>query len=450
MGIGISALRMAEAGMRATRAAGQQPAGAGIVQQVVDRAQAEAERRTEEREAEQLAMRLDEAVRAVGRYVWCTPAQVDAMVLLAAQTWVPESLVTMPRGLWVAPEPESGKTRAMMVTASLCRDPQEVDGTGPSLTSRLALAGNQGNACPTLIYDEVSKIFGPGGTRGGNNPIGDILRKGYKSTATQAWSVDRSPVEFSVFSTFLITGLMAAVPRDIRTRCIVFRMQQGQPAEYFDVRDAEKRMAALARSFGAAVKGNREKIAGFRARGLHPKLEGRRLEIWEGMFAVAYCASQEWLNRCMTAFCEIALDESDQPPLSPEQMVIRDLADAVSGIDLLPGGFAPGMTLVDELKRTGDDMYDGRSDASLACLIRDALPFASVQKRFGDKRVRGYYAADIVTLWDQIRPADLDDVIVPDEVNPFTVTGEEDDVTDEPAAGHDEVTGVTAVTGSSE
>jgi hypothetical protein len=421
MGIAYRLARDAvSAAARSSQASAQNQADETHVPTAAEKAAAE----RRERAARPAYMPLDEIAQWMSRYIVATPAMIDAMVLLAAQTWVcdTETLVTTPRALWVGEKPQSGKTNGMMVTAALCYSPEDTEGTWPSVMSGLAGYSSEGKPCPTLYFDEIGTVFGPGGTRGASHPLGKVLRKGYKRNGKMAWSVDRSKVEFSIFSTFLMTGLKTAVPYDIRSRCIVFQMQPGVPELYFDARDGEKEAADYADVLAAWVKSYRAEIRAFRGRTLSiAKLTARRLEIWEAMFGVAACAGQDWLNRCYTAFCELALDESDQPKLTPRQQVLRDLAAIVADAELLNGTYIAGLTLADELKRFDNPLYEGKGDASLAIMIGDALPYRSRQRRFGGNPVHVYRAADITAEWDAIRPEDTLDVELTAEVNPFEV-----------------------------
>lgn len=371
-------------------------------------------------------MPLNEIARWMSRYVVATPAQIDAMVLLAAQTWVcdTQTLVTTPRALWVADKPQAGKTNAMNVTASLCYSPEDADGTWDGIMSTMAGYATEGAPCPTWIFDEIQTIFGPGGTRGQSHPLGKVLKKGYKRNGKMSRSVDRSKMEFSIFSTFLMTGLATAVPNDVRTRCIVFRMQPGVPQDYFDARDAEAQAEGYATVLAAWVKSYRDEIKAFRGRRLGiAKLTSRRLEIWEPLFAVASCAGQEWLDRCYTAFCELALDESDQPKLTPVQTIVRDVAAVAAVSD---AEFIGGMDLADELVRMDDPLYAGHSALGVARLIAEALPFGSRQV----SRVRGYFRSDLLELWEQMKPAQSAGVTITEDEDPFAVTEEDYDDTD--------------------
>ena len=257
--------------------------------------------------------------------------------------------------------------------------------------------------------------------------------------------MNRVNEKFSIFTPFLMTGLRVAVPRDIRSRCIPIVMEPGTPRKYFDARTAEPEAEALAACLAQAAGKRLADIAAFRARGIHPKLKDRKLEVWEGLFAVAYVlGGQEWLNRCLAAFKELSLAESDQVVLTPRQQTIKDIARVTENCDrkyVLADGtaFMGGLVLIDELKRVDNPRYLGRSEASIGQLVSDALPMNSVQVTTVEgKRVRGYYADDIEAAWDKIRPEDPDDAEIPEEANPFEVDEDRTGSESIPAGQHEE------------
>lgn len=397
---------------------------------------------------------LNEAADFVRQYVVASPAQIDAMVLVAACTHLKEAFVAFPRVLFTSESPESGKTEALRITAALCSKPFNTKGTGYALQSKLAAQANEpGAASMTLIRDEISDIFGQAGLNGSQNPIAGILREGYKRGATMCWSVSRTAVDFDISGIFLMAGLRTAVPVDIRTRCIVITMRPGSPAGYFDIRTGEPVAERIAKTLAAWTKAHRPEITSFLARDLHPKLKGRRREIWEPLFAVAAAAGQDWLNRCLTAFLEIALDESDQTPLSPRQEVLRDLHAVVqSGMPLYAGGvFAGGMDLADQLLRLPDtNLYSARSRVGVAKMIADAMPVPPKQLRVGEgQRVRGYMVEMIEVAWMQVAPAASLDALIPDEASPFDVDSDDSDPASEKVFEND-VAACVVTTGSTD
>ncbi len=381
---------------------------------------------------------LDESAEFVAKHVSCTPAQADVMTLYATATHALKAFPTFGRMLFAGETEACGKTVAMTVTAALSANPLDASGTSYALQSALAAASNAPEQLtPTLYYDEISGVFGRSGLAASRDPIAEILRKGYKQGATRAWSVNRTSEQYSVYTPFLMAGLRNAVPRDIRTRCIVVIMRAGTPGAYFDAREAEPEAQALAACLGQAVASCIIEIAGFRAKGIHPQLRDRHLEVWESLFAVAYIlGGQEWLNRCLAAFRELALAGSAQVALTPKQKTVKDIAEVTAASDrkfvLEDGtGFMGGKILraelldMDDRRPVKDQRYRGRSEASVGQLIADALPMASLQITVAEgKRRWGYYADDIAAAWERIRPDDPEDAMIPEETDPFA---DEDD-----------------------
>jgi len=385
---------------------------------------------------------LDGIASFIGEYVVAGPEQIDAMTLIAAQTFALDVLPSTMRVLFYSDREASGKTSAMEVLGSLCCNPMDATGTRYALRAGLAANSTESGAPMTLTYDEIRTVFGEAGMAGGNE-VGDIIRKGYRNGARTAWSVNRTRVEFSTYGTFLMTGLGTSVPRDVRSRCIAFEMEQGTPERYFSVREGEAEAAGWAESLAQWVTSWKPEIGDFRARGLHPKLEGRHLEVWEGCLAVAAAAGPAWLKRGLSAFAALALSAPDVPVLTPDQRLLRDLAGAVaSPMPLEAGGtFAGGLTLLDELRRLDD--YAGQSEVSLARHIGRVMSYMGYptqQRRFTDRRVRGYNVADITAAWEKVRPAPAEDFSAAAE--PVTIF-ETWDTDDEMAYEAEVVTDVT-------
>ena len=370
---------------------------------------------------------LDETAEFVSRYVSCTRPQADAMVLYATATNALKASPAFGEMLFAAKREQSGKTTAMTVTASLCSNPVSAKGTVPALQSALAAAANEPEKpAPVLFYDEIGGLYGMSGlNRGGNWVLDDVLRDGYKSGATRKWSVNRAAQEFSIHVPVLMTGTGTSLPRDIRSRTIVITLEPGTPKAYFDLREAEPEARALAACLAQAVATRIEDIAAFRARGIHPRLRDRQLEVWEPLFAAAYIlGGQEWLNRCLAAFRELAIAESEEITLTPRQQVLRDAAMVLDGplADMAATGFVGGLALADEMRRLDNPLYASRSEAGMAKLISDAMPVPTTQKRVDGKPVRGYFASQITEAWEAVRPAGMEDASIPEEENPFTVT----------------------------
>lgn len=379
-------------------------------------------------EAQQrLAARLNQSVRLIRRHVWATPAQTDTMALVAAVTNVTDEFVTLPRVLWQADQENVGKTRAMKVTLALSWKPVNTAGTFPDTKAKIFQAAGQGLPCPTLYRDEASQVFGLAGANGEGHPLADILRRGYVTGEMIGRSTSRASDEASIFSVFMMTARKVGLPKDIRTRTIVIKMEPAQGrVDYFDERDQRGEAADLAYALRQAVLACREPIGAFRVRRLrYPGLTDRKAEVWESLFAVANAAGQEWLNRCMAAFTEIALDDTNQIVLSPEEAMLRDMATALGSLteeDVIEQAgrrFVPGRALRDELRRLHPADYAEVDDSPLGRRMQDAMPMPAEQIRVGDSTVRGYFADDIALAWDVIKPRPLADVEVFEDDDPW-------------------------------
>ena len=133
---------------------------------------------------------------------------------------------------------------------------------------------------------------------------------------------------------------------------------------------------------------------------------------------------------------ELALTASDAVTLTPRQKTIRDAAEAVQACDrkhILADGteFIGGYMLRDEIRNLDEQRgpaerrYQGKTDPSLSQVISEALPMTTVQLTVpGACCVRGYYVTDILAEWEKIRPADPQDVEIPEEADPFDVDEE--------------------------
>jgi hypothetical protein len=233
-----------------------------------------------------------------------------------------------------------------------------------------------------------------------------------------------------------MTANASGMPSDIMQRCIVVYMNGGIPRRYFSVRESGAEAADLSSALGAAVRANLDAIREFRARGIHPRLDQRLLEVWEPLFAVAHVlGGQRWLNWCLEAFAAIGLD-AEEHVMSPDQQVLRDSVSLLPKVAItLPSGreFAEGMALADELKREfrKNEIYATKTPVGIARMIAGAMPGSPRQVRIGEQRINGYYADDITQAWEKMRPPELADARIQGEENPFEVSAVSDDDFDE-------------------
>jgi len=378
-------------------------------------------------EEPETARLLDEVRTFFEAHVVAGVNQITAMVLFAIIPWGAGrhgAFVTIPRMILLSP-PESGKTTAMNLIAALGPNPTDADGTYADLAAALAEAENTPeNPLRIFYFDEIGEVYGDDGqNKGGNKTLNKFLRKGYKLGATDGRSRQGVSRRFSIFFPVVMTGKDISLPVDIRGRTIVVRMSAGEPERYFDARESEGEAREYGSALALAVRDHIGELGDFRARGYHPKLTKRKLEVWEPLFAVAkILGGQRWLNMCMAAFLELALS-AEQVALTPRQRFIRDLAEVTDSVAFeLPNGrqFAGGEALAGAMRDFDRERYG--EPGMTQTIARNMKPAMPSQVRVGSVRTRGYYAQDIYDLWEEIAPEELKDYEAPEPDDPFDVT----------------------------
>lgn len=264
--------------------------------------------------------------------VSATDEQLDAATALLAVTHVVDAFTTVPRGLVVSDEPSSGKTTlGIDIPSMLAFNGWDADPTEYALKAKYSEPKRV-----TLLMDEISKIFGESGLGGRQNKIYKILVEGYRNTATVSMAVNRVSTDVSTYGVAYMTGLRTACPPDLRSRSIVFNMHQAPIAtELRDALDPSVRAegAVLNEALHAWCALTRDAMDAFALDGLrniHPKLTGRKRQVWGSLFAVANAAGGTWPARILSAFRSLALDASERPVLTIQQQVLLDTAGVLT------------------------------------------------------------------------------------------------------------------------
>jgi len=401
---------------------------------------------------------LDEIEAFINRHAKLpTPHNARVMALMAGASYVTPLFPATFRGLF-AGLPNSGKTTAMNITADISSNPTDLAGTEPYARSAIIGAGNTPElGYPTFVMDDM-KLFGDSGMNQSRDLRADVLRRGYKNGATTGVSRSQVDKKINITAPFLMSGLESVVQGDVRTRCIVLWHEEGRAEQYYDLRYAVRLARDYGKSLKEAVGVVWEELAGFQGDGYHPKMEGRYLEVWEPLLAVAKCiGGQKWVNYCIEAFTTLTGNGTTVRQLTPRQKVIRDVVEVMDGplSWAAEQGFIPADLLGPELAALPDNGYGGMNDNAL--LQHIAANMIGIGKRqvgglmkrgYPINRMVGYLARDIRAEWDAIRPPDPADVEAPEAVSPFEVTGDDDDDLDallQEVQGVQEVPAVTAV-----
>ena len=274
---------------------------------------------------------MDYARNFTETLVAATPEQLDALVLACAVSHSVRCFTPVPRVLCVSDEPGSGKTTAGIHVPRMLAWRFWVgnNATEPAVKSKF----NEGET--TLGIDEISKLFGEAGTNGKQSKLYAVLVAGYESTAQVSFSANRVTEDVDIYGVAFMTGLKKAAPDDLRSRCIILNMKPASAATAADLEDAldpgvRSVGIQIGKSLHAWVRSNNQFLTDYAKnglRGIHPKLVGRRKQVWGPLFAMAAAAGGDWPQRFLRAFLELALDEGERPVLVPEQQMLLDFAD---------------------------------------------------------------------------------------------------------------------------
>lgn len=356
---------------------------------------------------------LSGAARFMKRIVYARPTQIDACVLYYGSTHIVDNLNTIGRLLVTSTDGNCGKTTVMDSANMMCQNPWMTEPTKWALQGKF-----RGGDLPTVGLDEIHLVFGLNGQRGRSHPIYRPIVEGYRRSATFSGQVDGAPHDFSCFCPAILAGQKKAVPPDMRTRCVTIWMEPAPDSvELEDSLDegveADGRRIGEQMHVWAKMFIDEARDWAREARKLHPKLRGRKLQVWGGMYAVAKAAGPEWEERFLAAFREIALDNSEKPILAPDQQVLMDAGEYLR---IREEAEYPQYLFSAELLRyvrtIDDNIYRTKTDAQIGRLMSDGLGRAAVLTLPSRKTVRGWHADAILAL-----VAELEEMLEPENQN---------------------------------
>jgi hypothetical protein len=344
---------------------------------------------------------LDECETYVRRFVvFPKDCYYKAVILWAAATHAHQQFSTFPRLAFLAPEPASGKTRALEITLQLCARPRmELDPTGPAVANVIALDH------PTLGIDETDTIFGKSGSSSAKQQLRSILNSGYKAGATMTRKHGSGYVSTPVFGPVAFAG-MGNLPLTLMTRSVVVRMRPRKKEEY-----TEPYFSRVHAPLGAMLGDSLAQWAGTVAAdlaGSWPELpdgiQDRAAECCEPLCAVADSAGGHWPQTGRAALREIFLDVSEHAGPTPSQHVLSDL------IVVWPGNEANASSraLSDALRA-----LDGAPWASLwppdagpreLAALLSSHGVVPVKVKVAGRALQGYRRADIMTAHGNAQP----------------------------------------------
>jgi hypothetical protein len=353
---------------------------------------------------------LTGAARFMDRIVYMHPWQRDACVLYFSATHIARKLNTIGRLLITSTDGEAGKTTVMDMASMMCYNPWATE------PNKWALQGKfRGGDFPTIILDEIHLIFGLNGQRGRSHPIYRPVVEGYRRRATFSGQIDGAPHDFSCYCPVILAGQKKAVPPDARTRCINIWMRP--VPDTIDLEDSlDEGLEADGLRIGNQIHSWTQKFADLasgwmkEAHRLHPKLRGRKLQIWGSMYVIAKAAGPEWEKRFLEAFVNIALDSSEKPILAPEQQILMDAGIYLRNPETPEGSYLLSADLLEHVLTLEEDIYTRKTDRQIARLMSEGLGRASVLTLPDRHTARGWHRSVILRMVEE-----LEDLLSPEE-----------------------------------
>lgn len=343
---------------------------------------------------------LDHVHAFIGRFVsYPLPEAQTAHALWIAHAHLMEHWDSTPRLAFLSPEPGSGKSRALEVTALLVPRPVETVNATPAHLFR-KVADQAGP--PTLLYDEIDTVFGPKAKD--NEDVRGMLNAGHRKGAFAGRCVVRGKAieteELPAYCAVALAGL-GNLPDTITTRSVIVAMRRRAPNELVEpFRDRTQRREAA--PILGALASWAETISQIAFPVMPHGIADRDADVWEALIAVADLAGGDWPARARAAAgALVASSKAKSPSLgvrlladirvvfsASDQLATAALLEALNAMEEAPWGDLKGKAL------------DSRGLARLLSPY-DVKP---CKLRIGTSTAMGYRRVDLHDTWQRYLP----------------------------------------------
>jgi len=327
-----------------------------------------------------------------------------AHALWIAHTHMMEIWESTPRIMFVSPEPESGKSRALEITEMLVPRPIEAVNVSAAYLFR-SVASEDGP--PTLLLDEADTVFDVRAkqhedVRGFIN-IGHRRGGKYCRCAVHGKAIVLE--EYPAFAAVAIAGL-GAMPQTITSRSIVVRMRRRAPDEV--VQPYRRRMYVAA---GTRLRDQLSTWAdACMYAGMHPAnelpegIEDRAADSWESLIAIADAAGGDWPRLAREAAVSLVRESRD----SSASLGVRLLADVRTAFAnheaMLTAELLAALNSMEE-SPWGDMKGRELGDRVLARMLKQyQIKSRSVRSSISGKAAKGYRREDLHDSWARYLP----------------------------------------------
>ena len=351
---------------------------------------------------------LERVHKYVGRFVcYPTVAAGNAHTLWIAHAHLMGAWFSTPRLAVLSPEPGSGKSRVLEMTAVLV--PNALLSAVSSSAFVMRSVADQENR-PTILYDEIDAIFGPKGK--GNEDLRAIFNAGYRRGA----SVGRcTTVNGKVLTERLPTyaavamGGLGDLPDTLMSRSIVIRMRRrahGETVEAFRPSQHEAEGDALRDELVSWTSSLADRAASMTP--IMPDgVSDRNAEVWSPLLAVAELAGSAWPDMARAAAIEFVhgAKEEDELPISIQ--LLADIRNCFEDDDVVSTKELLQRLLADEEAPWGDLQGRKINPLKLGQFLRP-YGIRSRTVRIGNATPRAYRKEDFHDPWRRyLSPAQI-------------------------------------------
>ncbi|WP_373492491.1 DUF3631 domain-containing protein [Parasphingorhabdus sp.] len=335
----------------------------------------------------------------------CYPSEQASIshVLWIAHAHLMNAWFSTPRLAVLSPEPGSGKSRVLEITALLVPNPLlSVLSTPAFILRRVSDQDNR----PTVLYDEIDTIFGQ---PRGNEELRGMINAGYRRGATVGRCyMDKGKVLTEELETFaaLAMGGLGNLPATIMSRSIVIRMRKraaGESAERFQPRTHEPEADALKiqlADWAASI----FSVAEVAQPVLPDCIADRGADVWGPLITVADLAGAAWPDAARIAATDAVLSAkaSESPSLGAQ--LLADINTYFGDADRLTTADLLGKLLEDDEAPWGD-LRGRRIDArKLAVMLREYGIRSCTIRMPNGTTPKGYKREEFHDAWKRYLP----------------------------------------------
>lgn len=324
-----------------------------------------------------------------------------AHTLWIAHTHIIDRFDTTPRLAFMSAEKESGKTRALEVTALFVPDPILSISASPAVIVRLVSSSRR-----TILYDEIDGVFGNTKAQDANIDLRSVLNGGYRRGAkvyrctTHGKKIETE--ELDAFAAVAVAGLRN-LPDTLASRSIFIHMRRRAPDEHVEPFRRRHHSGQAKPIMDELVEWCAERNVGLVEPDLPSCIQDRAADCWEPLLVVADEAGGDWPSRGRAAAVHLTQRSTDE--------------NMTAGVELLSHireafGRDENLATVALLERLRDrdespwkDVYGKPlDDRGLAKRLR---PYGIKSKtvRVGDRTPKGYSFDDFYEPWKRYLPA---------------------------------------------